>query len=143
MATNAGEDTLTLFRLRPGSRLERIADTAAGAHEPRGIVVDGKGRRAYVANFNGGKGAGAVTTFAIEPSGLKLLTAAAATGSSGSEGIALSSDAKALYVANFNTDGNGSITSFPVTSDGLLGPPREPIETGGRQPDLTSITLAR
>jgi 6-phosphogluconolactonase (cycloisomerase 2 family) len=142
VATNAGEDTLSLFRLRADSKLELIKKIPSGAHEPRGLVVDHSGTHAYVANFNGGSGAGSVTAFAIGPDTLTPLVAATATGSAGSEGLALSADGKSLYVANFNDGGNGSVASYQVDDHGLLGPLRGPVPTGGRQPDLTSVTVA-
>jgi hypothetical protein len=50
---------------------------------------------------------------------------------------------RSLYAANFNNDGDGSLTSYKVDAGGTLGPARGPVLTGGKQPDLTSITLGR
>jgi 6-phosphogluconolactonase (cycloisomerase 2 family) len=143
VATNAGEDTLSLFRLGADSTLDLVTKVPAGAHEPRGLVVDSSGTHAYVANFNGGSGAGSVTAFRIGAKTLTPLVAATPTGSAGSEGLALAEDGRSLYVANFNKDGDGSVASYRVGDDGTLGPLRGPVPTGGRQPDLTSITVAR
>lgn len=140
LVTNSKADTLSVLRLSADSHLAPVATVANPAAEPRGIVLDRTGDRAYVANFAGGTGPGHITVFAIEGTTVRPLGPAIPTGSNGAEGITLSGDGKTLYNANFNANGAGSVTSYPVAADGSLGPPRPPVLTGGRQPDLTSVT---
>lgn len=141
LVTNSTEDTISLLNLDRTSRLTVATTIPNPAREPRGIVVSRGGDRAYVANFANGTGPGQITTFTLDLGGIRTLGTPAATGSNGAEGIALSRDGKTLYTANFNTDGDGSITSFAVLPDGTLGQPRPPVLTGGKQPDLGSITV--
>jgi 6-phosphogluconolactonase (cycloisomerase 2 family) len=143
VATNENEDTVSLFRLGADSKLTLVTKVPSGGRQPRGIVVDPTGTRAYVANFNDGTGPGAVTGFTITPTGLTPLMTATPTGSAGSEGIALSPDGTSLYVANYNDGGPGSIASYRIDAQGQLGPLRGPVETGGKNPDLASITVAK
>jgi 6-phosphogluconolactonase (cycloisomerase 2 family) len=143
VATNEAEDTVSLFRLDADSKLTLVTKVPSGARQPRGIVVDPTGTRAYVANFNGATGPGAVTGFAISATRLTPLVSSTPTGSGGSEGIALSPDGTSLYVANYNDGGPGSIASYRVDKKGLLGPLRGPVPTDGKNPDLASITVAK
>lgn len=141
LVTNSTANTVSLLRLGEDSRLSPIGSAPNAAPEPRGIVLDKKGTRAYVANFAGGAGPGFITSFTVEATAIRPIGPAVPTGSNGAEGIALSSDGKTLYNANFNTDGDGSVTSYPLSETGDLGTPRPPVPTGGRQPDLGSVTV--
>ncbi|MGW4485066.1 lactonase family protein [Amycolatopsis sp. NPDC004368] len=141
LVTNSLADSVSFLRLGPDSRPTLVSTTPNPADEPRGIVLTGRGDRAYVANFANGTGPGHITTFTVTPTGLRSAGPAVATGGNGAEGIALSPDGRTLYNANFNTNGEGSVTSYPLAPDGSIGTPRPPVLTGGRQPDLTSITL--
>jgi 6-phosphogluconolactonase (cycloisomerase 2 family) len=141
LVTNSTANTVSLLRLDDDSRLSLLGSAPNPAPEPRGIVLDKSGTRAYVANFAGGTGPGYITSFAIEPATIRPSGPAVATGSNGAEGIALSGDGRTLYNANFNTDGEGSVTSYPLSDKGEIGKPRPPVLTGGRQPDLGSVTV--
>jgi 6-phosphogluconolactonase (cycloisomerase 2 family) len=143
LVTNSTVDTIGLLRLTTDSRLSLVSTVPNPAREPRGIVVNQQGDRFYVANFAKGAGPGHITAFTLDAAGIHASGPAVATGSNGAEGIALSSDGKTLYNANFNTDGDGSVTSYPLSGDGSVGPPRTPIATGGHQPDLGSVTVPR
>jgi 6-phosphogluconolactonase (cycloisomerase 2 family) len=150
LVTNSTANTISLLGLSPTAQLSLLDTVPNPAQEPRGIVLNRTGDHAYVANFAKGAGSGHITTFVIDEAGVHAAGAAVATGSNGAEGIALSNDGHTLYNANFNTDsdgdgdgdGDGSVTSYPVSADGTVGSPRAPIPTGGRQPDLGSITVA-
>ncbi|MFI5613310.1 lactonase family protein [Amycolatopsis sp. NPDC051903] len=140
LVTNSKADSLSVLRLSADSGLTPVASVANAASEPRGIVLNRTGDRAYVANFADGTGPGHITAFSVDGKTLRPLGPPVATGSNGAEGITLSSDGKTLYNANFNTNGAGSVTSYPIATDGAVGPARPPVLTGGRQPDLTSVT---
>lgn len=141
LVTNSTANTVSLLRLGEDSRLSLLGSAPSAAPEPRGIVLDENGTRAYVANFAGGTGPGYITSFAIEPATIRPSGPAVATGSNGAEGIALSGDGRTLCNANFNTHGDGSVTSYPLSEGGEIGKPRPPVPTGGRQPDLGSVTV--
>ncbi|MEV4603243.1 beta-propeller fold lactonase family protein [Amycolatopsis sp. NPDC049253] len=141
LVTNSLADSISFLDLGKDSRPTLVATVPNPADEPRGIVLTATGDRAYVANFANGTGPGHITTFRVTATGISQAGPAVATGGNGAEGIALSHDGRSLYNANFNTDGDGSVTSYPLAADGSVGPPRPPVLTGGRQPDLTSITL--
>ncbi|MEV6283844.1 hypothetical protein [Kribbella sp. NPDC051770] len=72
-----------------------------------------------------------------------VLAATVPPGAREPRGIVADPAGRRVYVANFNKDGDGSVASYRVAEDGTLGPLRGPVPTGGRQPDLTSITLAQ
>ncbi|QYN22101.1 beta-propeller fold lactonase family protein [Amycolatopsis sp. DSM 110486] len=141
LVTNSLADSISFLNLGADSRPTPVSTVPNPADEPRGIVLTARGDRAYVANFANGTGPGHITTFRVTATGISLAGPALATGGNGAEGIALSHDGRSLYNANFNTDGDGSVTSYPLAADGSVGSPRPPVLTGGRQPDLTSITL--
>ncbi|WP_326565224.1 beta-propeller fold lactonase family protein [Amycolatopsis rhabdoformis] len=141
LVTNSLADSVSFLRLGTDSRPAVVSTVANPADEPRGIALTAQGDRAYIANFANGTGPGHITTFTVTATGLRPAGPAVATGGNGAEGIALSHDGKSLYNANFNTNGDGSVTSYPLAADGSVGTPRPPVLTGGRQPDLTSITL--
>lgn len=141
LVTNSTVNTISLVSLTPDAQPAVLATVPNPAQEPRGIVLNTKGDRAYVANFAGGTGPGHITTFVIDAMGIRANGPAVATGSNGAEGIALSHDGRTLYNANFNTNGDGSVTSYPLAADGTVGTPRAPVLTGGHQPDLGSVTV--
>lgn len=141
LVTNSTVNTISLLRLGADATLTPLGSAPDPATEPRGIVLNGQGDRAYVANFAKGTGPGYITTFAIGATDIRAVGAAVATGSNGAEGIKLSADGLTLYNANFNANGAGSVTSYPIPADGAVGRPRPPVLTGGRQPDLGSITV--
>ncbi|MCZ4602450.1 beta-propeller fold lactonase family protein [Streptomyces sp. Lzd4kr] len=139
--TNSKANTLSLLKISASSRLSLVNSIRSQGPEPRGIVLNRSGSLAYVANFNNGTGPGSVSTVRVDLKGIQHEGKAVATGSNGTEGIALAQDGGTVYAANFNKNGKGSVTTFPLDSKGALGQPRPPVATGGRQPDLTSITV--
>jgi 6-phosphogluconolactonase (cycloisomerase 2 family) len=138
LVTNSAVNTISLVSLASGS----VSTVADPADDPHGIVLDATGRHAYVANFAKGTGPGFITTFAIDATGIHLIGRPVSSGGNGAEGIALSHDGKTLYNANYNATGPGSVTSYPIAPDGTVGTGRPPVPTGGRQPDLGSITVS-
>ncbi|MFE2642631.1 lactonase family protein [Streptomyces nigra] len=139
--TNSKANTLSLLKISASSRLSLVNSIRSQGPEPRGIVLNRSGSLAYVANFNNGTGPGSVSAVSVDPQGIQHEGKAVTTGSNGTEGIALARNGRTLYAANFNKNGNGSVTTFPLGSKGAIGQPRPPVATGGRQPDLTSITV--
>lgn len=142
LVTNSTANTVSLVSLGADAQPTLVTTVANPSAEPRGITVNAKGDRAYVANFANGTGPGRITTFVVDATGIRAAGPSVASGSNGAEGIALSRDGKTLYNANFNTNGNGSVTSYPIAADGTIGAARPPILTGGQQPDLGSVTAA-
>lgn len=134
LVTNSLADTISFLNLGKDSRPTLVSTVSNPADEPRGIVLTAKGDRAYVANFANGTGPGHITTFTVTPTGVSQAGPAVATGGNGVEGIALSHDGRSLYNANFNTDGDGSVTSYPLAADGSVGTPRPPVLTGAVSP---------
>jgi DNA-binding beta-propeller fold protein YncE len=138
LVTNSTVDTISLVDLTS----DAVSTVANPADDPHGIVLDAKGQHAYVADFANGTGPGFITTFTIDATGIRLAGPPVPSGGNGAEGIAVSHDGKTLYNANYNADGAGSVTSYPIAPDGTLGKGRPPVLTGGRQPDLGSVTVS-
>ncbi|MEU8632191.1 hypothetical protein AB0C38_08495 [Amycolatopsis sp. NPDC048633] len=127
--TNWASDTIAEFSTNRDGSLRTLATSlpvGSGKTNPQGK----------------GTGPGHITTFILDDAGIRSAEPAVTTGSNGAEGIALSHDGKTLYNANFTTNGDGSVTRYPIAADGTPGPARAPVLTGGHQPDLGSITVS-
>ncbi|MGQ4423022.1 beta-propeller fold lactonase family protein [Streptomyces violaceoruber] len=143
VVTNAKDNTVSLLRLEESSRLDLVNSVRSQGTEPRGVILNKSGDVGYVAHFNHATNPGSVGVIHVTQDGVETVGKKQDTGSNGTEGIALAHDGKTLYAANFNKNGKGSVTTFPVSPDGTLGDHADPVLTGGRQPDLASITVPR
>lgn len=144
-ATNWASNTIAEFPTNPDGSLRGPAisiSAGPGPTHPQGSVRSHDGTWLYVSNW----GTAGITPFRIGPDG--TLTASPtvpgpAPAPVTPSGIALSPDGGHIYTANFgNATGPGSVTSYPIAPDGTVGTGRPPVPTGGRQPDLGSITVS-
>jgi 6-phosphogluconolactonase (cycloisomerase 2 family) len=139
IVTNSLADTISLIDISSPLSPKVLETVPSTEQEPRGVVIDKTGRFAYVSDFANGTGPGSATVFEIAGSRFRF-AGVADTGSNGSEGLALAANQQTLYVANFNKHGQGSVTSIHLRR-GLFGHAERPVLTGGREPDLGSITV--
>ncbi len=121
--TDKGSKGIYAYRFDPGTGESRPIGLAAESENPSFLAVGEDNKYLYAVNetdhFNGGR-TGAISTYAINQSSGKLMLLQQVS-SLGADPAHLSIDRTGRYllVANYTS---GNIASFPIESNGTLGP---------------------
>jgi len=125
LAVNAGSNSISLFRVRPGA-LELAATVPSGGVRPISVAVHGK--LVYVLNAGG---AGNIAGFVLGRDGVVPLAGSSqplGAGSSGPAEVAFTPDGAALVVTEKSSS---TIDTYAVDADGRAGAPHVSASAGG------------
>ncbi|SEG78205.1 6-phosphogluconolactonase, cycloisomerase 2 family [Nonomuraea solani] len=132
-ASNAGNGTISAYKIGPQGRLIPQATVPTGGDTPLGIVVTPGGRFLYVAHVFSRSVAG----FAIAPGGRlsPLSGSPTQTSVANPRGVAVTPDGRFLYVGHGDPGPDrlnsiGAISTFAIKTDGTLTEIETPIRLG-------------
>lgn len=129
--TNKGSKGIYVYRFNPATAALESAGLAAETPSPSFLAIHPNRKFLYAANEIGnfgGERTGSVTAFRIEADGKLTQLNAVSSKGAGPAHISVDRTGRVLFVANY---GGGSIASYPIGADGLLGEAASSIQHTG------------